>query len=735
MMFGSPAVPPPASPKNTTMMFGTPASNAAAAPEASSPVGRTTMMFGGGANPAPPQPPPAARSTMVFGTAASNTVTPPMAPQAAAAAKTTMMFGTPAAPPPASPKNTTMMFGTAASIAAAEAAEKAPQAPAGNANKTLVFGGTPPAAPPPHTPKNTTMMFGTAASNAAQSSPQAPAPVGRSTQLFGAHEPDPPAEETILESSPGQSNRTMMFGAPSDAPTEAPAAKNTTMMFGRSPIPKVTAGTVELAGYAAEEDKSESTVRVDAASVVAENSSDEPSPPPRAERTQRFAMSDVGGSGLSTPPAGGNAVQDRHNRTQLFAMNPSESNTPEGGLPAADREISGDMTLPPGAVSLESMGAVSDLHRTLPPDDRFDPPGVSLLSDANGLTPPEVRAAPPMLQPVGNTLTNLEPLNDGPRLAPLRLELPPEPGGSPENFVRSPAELDAQARDDAEALRAVRGGGSGRVVIIVLVLIAIALAGVLVWRLVGKDLLSQRVSPAALQSTEQALATLRFDDGQAQAKAVSQLSAVRSANPDMLEAQAALVIAHSFQFDDAQSSLSRAEERLNGLKKAEGASQTAIDELQATLISQTERAQQLKTQLVTEHGRLLALGRSVERGSTAELAFIRADGLALGVLGDVEAITRAESFRQHSPAGDDWAELIEPEYALNGGSSFDDAVERVKHVQARAGNSTFIRPFVLLARLELKRGNAELAAEQLDRAITLNGKHEQARELLASLKR
>ncbi|MGV3619681.1 MAG: hypothetical protein ACO1OB_02630, partial [Archangium sp.] len=227
----------------------------------------------------------------------------------------------------------------------------------------------------------------------------------------------------------------------------------------------------------------------------------------------------------------------------------------------------------------------------------------------------------------------------------------------------------------------------------------------------------------------------RDDDEQAQARAVSQLSAVRAENPEMLEAQAALVIAHSFQFDDAQSALTRDEETLAALKKAEGTSQADLDALQKVLIARTELAQKRKTLLVNEHGRLLTLGREVERGSGAELAFIRADGLALSVLGDVEAITRAESFRQHNNAEDDWAGLIEPEYALNGGTSFDDAVERVKQVQTRAGNSTFIRPYVLMARLELKRGNANIAVEQLDRAITLNGKHAQARELLASLKR
>ncbi len=731
MMFGSPAAPPADAPKNTTMMFGTAASNAPPPPQAPAapPSARTTMMFGGGATPAPPAPAqPSARSTMVFGTAASN-APPAAAPQAPANARTTMMFGAGAQPAPAAPaapaKNTTMMFGTPASNAASQAAQSAPP-PAAAANKTLVFGGAPaaPAAPA----KNTTMMFGTPASNAASQAPAAPVPAARTTQMFGEPATDG-SEETIMDNGPGQSNRTLMFGAPDEAAPAAPA-KNTTMMFGRSPIPKVTAGTVELAGYAAEEgQQNESTVRVDAAQVVEEHGSDEPSPPPRQERTQRFAMSDVGGSGLSTPPAGGGAVQDRHNRTQLFAMRGSENVTPSGGT--APAEISADMTLPPGAVSVDNLGGV-DLHRTLPPDGQFDPPGVSLLSDASGLTPPESAAAP--MEPGAVTLQNLTPLNDAPRLAPLRLELPPEPGLDSE-LLSAPVDAAQAAREDAEAMRAVRGGGAGRVVVIILVLIALGLAGVLVWRLFGKDLLGQRVPAEAILSTERALATLRLDDEQAQAKAVSELSAVTAQHPELFEAQAALVLALAVQFDDAQGVLARGEERLSKLKKNDEGGQAAIDALQKELIGQTEIAQKLKAQLNGEHQKLLAMGAELDRASPSQLAFIRADGVALGVQGNVEAITRAEGFRQRTGQVDDWAELIEPEFALNGGTSFDEAVKRVERVQAREGNSTFIRPYVLLARLELKRGNEAQAVEQLDRAVTLNGKHGIARDMLAALKR
>jgi len=369
------------------------------------------------------------------------------------------------------------MFGTPASNAAASQ----PPAPPPAARQTQVFGQPAPAAPA----KNQTMMFGTPASREVESLPEAP------------------VEETILE-QPGQSTRTMLFGTPLTPPASEPApAKNQTMMFGRpAAIPKISAGTVELAGIAADEGApNESTVRVDVAQVIEEHGEPNEGPTaeqPRHDRTQRFAMSDVG----NTPSEGSNAVQDRHNRTQLFAMTSQsgdESTAPQG-------VILGDVE--PSSVVLDGSSEATigfaqgpmDLAATLPPDQpvlsldsrrQEDPAGVSLLQDPANLTPPEARQAP-MEAPVATTLPNLSPINQGRPMAPLNVEFAPEPGGSPAD-LRAPVAMSAQ--DDAAAMRAARSGGAGRIVVIVLALVALVLLAVLVYRLFGAQLIGG--TPAA----------------------------------------------------------------------------------------------------------------------------------------------------------------------------------------------------------------------------------------------
>jgi hypothetical protein len=354
-------------------------------------------------------------------------------------------------------------------------APPAPQAPPPSSKQTMVFGAVPgqpqqPARPasPPARP-----TFGTAASNA------------------GA---DSPADETILE-QPGQSNRTMLFGTPTaDAPNaSAPPAKNQTMMFGRSPnIPKVTAGSVELAGMSADEGApNESTVRVDNPSEEQEPEA-EPSAPARQDRTQRFAMTDLGNGGLATtPPEGRDPVQDRHNRTQLFAMSTSQDTTAPVGE-------SLDATLVPGSIRTTDMASrapTMDLSSTLPPDQPLpsldaEPAGISLLHDPANLTPMEAEAAPPDEGLIATTLPNLGPVQ-GTRLPPLKLELPAEPGGSPQDFARPPVVNQATATaEDAAAMRAARGGGAGRIVVIILAIVALALAAVLVYRLFGDQIMN-----------------------------------------------------------------------------------------------------------------------------------------------------------------------------------------------------------------------------------------------------
>ncbi|MDP1824635.1 MAG: hypothetical protein Q8L48_15370 [Archangium sp.] len=557
------------------------------------------------------------------------------------------------------------------------------------------------------------MMFGTPASNAVSE----------------------PAEETILE-QPGQSSRTVLFGTVPPPPEPAPS-KNQTMMFGRpAAIPKVTAGVVELAGMSADEGApNESTVRVDAAQVIEEHGDSEaPAPVHRHDRTQRFAMSDSDGpsAGL-TPPEGQNPVQDRHNRTQLFAMSSNQERTVPVAQRLDDADPSvfvGDTTLPPGAMpAIDRMRGNTDLNTTLPPDGMpLDPPGVSLLHDPANMTPPE--AVPAADGPVATTLPNLPALHERP-MKPLALELPPEPMGSPQDLRAMPSQPQL-AKEDAAALRAARSGGAGRAIVVILIIVALALAGVLVYRLFGRELLGKTVPVEAIRATEQALASLRFDDQASQEKALTQLTAVLAEYPALPEPQAALVIATALRFDDVQGELTRATGSLRSLK-ANGGPAPRIAELEAKITASDTAAKELKTRLDAELAKLQALMPAAEAGSSTHLAMLRADGLARGVLGDGEALIRAEAFRQRATTHDDWAELIEPEYALNGGSSIDEAIAQLIAVKARGSNSTFIRPYVLLARLQLKKGDRALARAELELVTAMNSRHQIANDLLASI--
>ncbi len=680
------------------MMFGTPASNAQQqAPQQSA-------------------PPPSSKQTMVFGSGA-----PPVAPQVPASAKTTMMFGT---------------------SASNAAAASQPQALAPSSKATMVFGA--PAAPAAPA-KNQTMMFGTPTSNAAAADAQ----VG---------------EETLMD-VPGQSSRTVLFGQPAQ-PTQPPAAapaKNQTMMFGRpAAIPKISAGAAELAGMSANEGApNERTVRVDEAQVVAEHGEDDAASDlpqiPRHDRTQRFAMSDSGPTPSVTQSA---ASQDRHNRTQLFAMSTAQERTlpvaepsPDDGTGSESTVMVGDAaTLPPGAMPIieraSRMGG-TDLNSTLPPDAMMgeptmmdsgmtdsnlgDPPGVSLLHDPSNMTPPEpVQAAE---GPVATTLPNLPVLRDERQMRPLALELPPEPMGSPQD-LRSPPVLQNQAAEDAAAMKAARSGGAGRAIVIILVIVALALAGVLVYRLFGKQLLGNLLGTAvpveAIQQTEQALATLRFDDRASQEKAVAQLTAVLAEHPTLPETQAALVIATALRFDDLQGEVVRGNEALKTLKANEG-TEAQLNEVQAKITSSQNAAKEQKARLSEGLAKLQSMMPNSEAGSATHLALLRADGLARGVLGDGEALTRAVAYNQRTQLRDDWVDLIEPEFALNGGTALDEAIEQLILLKSRSSNSTFLRPYVLLARLQLKKGEAQRAREELETVATMNSKHEIAREMLASL--
>jgi hypothetical protein len=533
------------------------------------------------------------------------------------------------------------------------------------------------------------------------------------------------------------------------------------MMFGKpvaaQVIPKVTAGTVELAGVAADEDKpNESTVRVDlgmddAHRVVLEGEAPNEEPA-RHDRTQRFAMDEMGGG--PTPPEGENAVQARHNRTQLFAMSTGQEVTDAAGRAVpdsrerapADAAQGGDSSWPrsnPGRRSQVELQA--DLATTLPPDApvppmapraRFDPPGITALGEPGAQLPVAGDAIEPGA--VASTLPSLPPIDSRP-LMPLPLELPPEPSGSPRELLAAQQRLEAERAAQAQRAPA-HGGGAGRVVVILLALIALVLAGVLVWRLlVTSGKLQAPQLGRASTSAADALATLRRDDWEAQEQAAASVRPFLERPESVHEARAVLVLVAAFRLDDVRALTGFDEEKARLLERALGrggeeaaVARARLETLAGELDRQRAQVKERREALEAELTALRALPPP-EGGSPAELAVLRAEAIARGVLGDGEALAVAERARQLARGPDDWAELAEPEYALNGGASLDEARSVLDALRKRQNNSTFVRPIVLSARMHLLNGDGASAREELDQVVLMNKKHRVAERLLATL--
>jgi hypothetical protein len=100
------------------------------------------------------------------------------------------------------------------------------------------------------------------------------------------------------------------------------------------------------------------------------------------------------------------------------------------------------------------------------------------------------------------------------------------------------------------------------------------------------------------------------------------------------------------------------------------------------------------------------------------------------VQGSDEAIVLAERYRQQG-GSDGWAEIAYAEYALNARVPPDTRRQAIEGLEAlRSRDASFIRPYILSARLLLANHAPEAAANALEAATALNPGHKLARELL-----
>ena len=263
-------------------------------------------------------------------------------------------------------------------------------------------------------------------------------------------------------------------------------------------------------------------------------------------------------------------------------------------------------------------------------------------------------------------------------------------------------------------------------------------AAILFWYFRAAPQHKSAAAESLTRATEQAVFLLRRDDSAAQSDAVSALRAIEKEHPGSIEAKAGLVLAQALIYDDLLQYSSRLRKAISKADRQSGAETEGAAEPLSLQISTLKTKLEASEKRVFEQARILQADRdrldemaTVQSMSMdAELAMLRARAMALAIEGDPQALLLADRFRARSQQDDNWADLTMPEYVANGGQLHDEAMAQLREIQSRAGNSTFLRPYVLAARINLLRGNTEDAIAALDQVVTMNDKHLVARELL-----
>lgn len=679
------------------MVFGTAAGQQLASAPAPSSAPNQTMVFGTQPPAQTPAPAPAVNQTMVFGTPAGQQLaSSPGAPAAAANPNATLVFGSaPVIPPTANP-NSTMMFGTPAGQAQANAPSPAPAA--APVNQTLVFGNQPPVAPAQ--PKST-QMFGAPPANAASAKPVS------STMMFGK----PP------EVAAPNPSKTMAFGAPV-------AAKKP---------PVVTASTPEPAeGEGAP--RSESTVRVDLERMMREREepsseqTEEPAEPARQDRTQLFAMTNTEKQQQQTPSEGTDSVQDRHNRTALFAMSTLQETTkPDGKAPAStapdlvgvsEPTIGMDSTLPPD-------------NATLPAKLRSDQFGFGANTPTSGTQlegrGTDLNTTLRLNGPVSSTLPNLPPVADGVH-SPLTLEL------DPSLPVVGSGTVEGAGGDEIEAFAAQGRRRNVIAIVVVLVIVLLAALGV-AWQLFGKQLLSAKVDPKWREAVATSLEKLRKDDHDVRVAEIDRLEKLTKEAPEFADGHAALAIALALELDDTQAendAIAIKYDRLKELAKGDAATNDLRKRIN-TLVDDSGPLHAALTPLRTRLDGAVTLMRALD----ASPATARAEAVA-------KAVTGATAVG--GDGTDPWYDLLAATHVLAPLHKLELATAAKADVEkalgelekAAADNADLngrARTHLLLARMHHVLDKDDVAKKDVERALELAPKFKAAQGLKTLLER
>ncbi|WP_281248524.1 zinc-ribbon domain-containing protein [Stigmatella aurantiaca] len=535
-------------------------------------------------------------------------------------------------------------------------------------NSTLLFGAPParPAAPAsPAPPEDVTPVYGT--------SVQAGAEEGEKTPAFGTAHP-PQAAAAAL-------NKTQTFGGPPARPTA-----ETTQAFGAASIPRTP--------------PSPSTTQAFGAASI-------PRTPPSPSTTQAF-----GAASIPQAPS--------PSTTQAFGA----ASIPQAPSPRATQAF-GVAQIRSAEKAAGSASGVKEADKVLPP----------------GLREKKSTADVPWSTPEGS--------------GELRPSLPPEPAGSwggppapppphrsaalelpPELLVPSRPAGGGAPREAVDA-----GGGRERLLIAVAAAVVLGLTAWLTypaWRNRASELPSEAVS-----IKDEAVLLLRRDDPASLSQATERLRELVGRYPKYTEAQAELVAVLALRLDDAKAELewlgneeTRLRQVLFAMEKEKSRPDwsSRVNAQRGELDGLRKQRAPLEASVVQLTQQLEAAFAVIRKAPETEpasdvLARLKAQALQGGVMGTPLGLSMAERFRKvENPPH--WSAVAIAEHGLNARVPLEALAKASDELtRVRGRDSTFLRVYVLEARISLREGDPSAARALLDSVVALNPNHTLARKL------
>ena len=254
---------------------------------------------------------------------------------------------------------------------------------------------------------------------------------------------------------------------------------------------------------------------------------------------------------------------------------------------------------------------------------------------------------------------------------------------------------------------------------------------------------SDAVPQAAQVARDEAVALLRRDDAGSQEEALVRLRRLAAEHPQSIELLAEVGVALALHLDDTQVRVTTLGARVKGLQaqisqltvaqtpadwqSRANAMQDELTAAQRELQPLEERSRSLSLEAVQVLKRMEASPEKEPREHT--LARLRARALIDATLGGNEAPRLAVQLAQAELR--DWSALAMAEYVLNQAtpSPVQMRESALALEQLRDANKTYLRAYVLGARITLLRRELVAAQALLDTVITLNPKHELAQQL------